>query len=154
MFPNNYAEYNCILLAREVRPRSTPNSCLLPSLPPAVRRITILIPLSSQPSEAWGWQPAQWNYVSKTTNWTEAWGPWWQGPQRASQSSGWHQPGLAMVDHIVRNHGHATKIKIQLPSNYSRASSFNLPKWQTAIIAQNDILSCMTTFNTLWKKIP
>lgn len=61
------------------------------------------------------------------------------------------RPGLAMVDHIVRNHGHATKIKIQLPSNYSGASSFNLPKWQTAIIAQNDILFCMTTFNTLKK---
>lgn len=64
-------------------------------------------------------------------------------------SVGWHDPGLVRGDYIARNHWHASKIKIHLLSNHSGASHFNLPKWQTAIIAQNDIHSCMTTFNSL-----
>lgn len=62
----------------------------------------------------------------------------------------WHNPDLATEAVVLEITGKPLKLQ----SNHSRASHFNLPKWQTAIIAQNDIHSCMTTFNTLLKEVP
>lgn len=99
-----------------------------PAPAPAERRITTLILLSAQPSGACGWQPVPCDYVSKTTSWTGAWRHWRPAPQWASQGPGWHKPGRAMGDHIVRNHRHATEIKIHLPSNHPGARRCNWPK--------------------------
>lgn len=126
-----------------IRPKSMANSVSSPHL-----RLSWIL-LSPQLWEAHGWQLVWWDSVSKTASWKGARRHWWQGPQWAGQRLGWHDAGLVTGDSIARSHWLATKIKIHLPSNRSRASHFNLPKWQTAIIAQNDIHSRMTTFNTL-----
>lgn len=104
-------------------------SCLLPAFLSFQLNKT-LEAKSSPKSTGWGWHQPMTTHLSKTTSWAEAQRLQWQGSQWARQG----QAGMTLALVIEATGLAITGTLLKLPSPHFRASHFNLPKWQTAII--------------------